>query len=77
MEEGGALAMSEGGSHGGQGAAAQQREAGDGSYLASDGGRERGWDHGHLGQAGREAKWAGRWWRVLLGMLSLQGDDFS
>jgi hypothetical protein len=44
--------MSEGGSHGGQGAAAQQREAGDGSYLASDGGRERGWDHGHLGQVG-------------------------
>jgi hypothetical protein len=25
---------------------------------------------GHLGQAGREAKLAGRWWRVLLGTLS-------
>jgi hypothetical protein len=32
---------------------------------------------GRLGQAGREAKWVGQWWRVLLGTLPQQGDDFS
>jgi hypothetical protein len=32
---------------------------------------------GCLGQAGREARWAVRWWRVLLGTLLQQGDDFS
>jgi hypothetical protein len=39
MEEGRGLASGEGGSHGGLGAAAQRRDAGDGGCLASDGGR--------------------------------------
>jgi hypothetical protein len=77
MEEGGGLAQGEGGSHGSSGAAARQREAGHGGCLALDGVRDEARTMGHLGQASREAKWAGRWWRVLLGMLSQQGNNFS
>jgi hypothetical protein len=49
MEEGGGLALGEGGSHGGLGAGARQRDADDDGCLASDGGRGRGWDRGPLG----------------------------
>jgi hypothetical protein len=68
MEEGGGLTLGEGGSHGGLGAAARRRDAGDGSYLALDGGRGRGWDRGPLGPSGPGGQvgwvvvsvWAGR-----------------
>jgi hypothetical protein len=54
----------------------QWHEAGDSGCLASDGGKGRGRDHGLIGPSGPEAKWAGRWQRVLLGMLSHQGGNF-
>jgi hypothetical protein len=52
MEEGRGLTPGEGGSHGGLGAAARRCDAGDGGYLASDGGRGRGRNRGLLGLSG-------------------------